>query len=137
LSEITTGLMDQVVYLKALVPDKFSSSYHFYQKGNLELALGKFDEAVRFFELALLLDKNFLEPRIDLGAALLCKHEFAQAITEFNILLNIKSDCGVAYYNRGVAYYVLGNNEMATRNWQLAIKYGINEAENCLKRIRA
>lgn len=90
-------------------------------KGRVLLELGRVDDAIADLEAALAVDANQPKARIDLGLALVVKHDYARAHAIFSQLIAETPD-GQAYYGRALASHGLGNKREALADIESAIR---------------
>src|SRR5271169_2012487 len=59
--------------------------------------------------------------------------ENQQSINDFNKAIELNPKDEVAYYNRGIAYYALGNIDMAIQNLKMSAQLGLKRAQDYLR----
>lgn len=69
------------------------------------------------------------------GCLLLAMNDLTGAISAFSKALELRSDLGEAYYNRGLTYLRLGNREPGIADLSRAGEYGITPSYSVLKRM--
>ncbi len=61
--------------------------------------------------------------------------DFTSALLAFGKAIELKPDFGEAYYNRGYAYFQLGDRERGVENLSKAGELGVVPSYNLLKRM--
>ncbi len=64
----------------------------------------------------------------------LAKNMISTAVLDYTYAINLKSDYGSAYANRGICLYKMGETEAACKDWKQAVKLGIMQSEEYLKK---
>ena len=64
----------------------------------------------------------------------LAKNRISTAVLDYTYALNLKPDYGSAYANRGICLYKMGETEAACKDWKQAVKLGIGQSEEYIKR---
>ena len=62
--------------------------------------------------------------------------DFTSALSAYSKAIELKPDFGEAYYNRGYAYFQLGNREKGAENLSKAGELGVIPSYNLLKRMK-
>ena len=82
------------------------------------------------------LSPNLVYAYFNKGNIYIKRHDYTSAISCFTDAINIKSDFGEAYYNRGMMYLQLGNMEKGVADLSKAGELGILSSYYVLKRMR-
>ncbi len=90
-------------------------------KGRVLLEMGRVDDAIADLEAVLKLDPHHSRARIDLGLALVVKHDYGRAHALFSQLIAEAPD-GQAYYGRALANHGMGNKAEALVDIEHAIR---------------
>lgn len=98
------------------------------EKRNSELII---DDLNKVLELS----PNLVYAHFNKGNLYLKHRNLTAAISCYTDAINIKSDFGEAYYNRGIAYLQLGNMEKGVADLSKAGELGILSSYNVLKRM--
>lgn len=94
-----------------------------YNKKGLELyEAGKFDEAVKAYERAIKLKRDYGGAYSNMGDAYLRSGNFKKAIEAYKQAVRFRPDLSVAYNNMGTAYYKLGEYKKAVAAYKEALK---------------
>lgn len=75
---------------------------NFFNRGNAFYFFGKNDLALKDYNKAIDLDRNFTEAYFNLGIVLMTGNKPTQAMDNFNKVIMLKPSYSEAYYNRGV-----------------------------------
>ncbi len=103
-------------------------AHAYFYLGNYYDVRSEDEEALKNYNLAVSRNKNYLLAYNN-RAILLGKHRnFNQAIEDLTTAISLKPDYAEAWYNRGVAYYQMGEKEKACGDWQKAAKLGFEQA---------
>lgn len=87
-------------------------------------ALSDFPNAIRDFESANSLDPHNFLGNYNLGLAYFFNDNPASAVNSLSTALRLSPDSGDAYFVRGQAYKLLGDNENSAKDLENATKYG-------------
>jgi tetratricopeptide (TPR) repeat protein len=99
-------------------------------RGILRLRRGMVDDAVADFDRAIALDPNQPESYLNKGAALIRRHNPAEAVNLFTVALERNTTRpAVAHYGRAVAQEELGNVAAAYRDYRRASELDPNWRE--------
>ena len=99
-------------------------------RGILRLRLGRVDEAIRDFDLAIAMDASQPEAYLNKGAALLRRENAAEAMSLFTMALDRNTTRpAIAHYGRAIANETLGNISAAYRDYRAASEMAPNWRE--------
>jgi len=103
-------------------------------KGEMKRALAEYSMAIAYSKLNgedfhLVHRYYFNRANISLG-----KNRISSAVLDYTYALNLKPNYGVAYANRGICLYKMGETEAACKDWKQAVKLGISQSEEYIKR---
>jgi len=62
------------------------------------------------------------------------KNMISTAVLDYTYALNLKPDYGAAYANRGICFYKMGEKDAACKDWKQAVKLGISQSKEYVKR---
>ncbi len=62
------------------------------------------------------------------------KNMISTAVLDYTYALNLNPDYGVAYANRGICLYKMGEKDAACKDWKQAVKLGISQSEDYVKK---
>jgi len=96
----------------------------FHNRGQAYYNQGRFDWAIRDFDLAIDLAPENARLFIDRGSAYDDKGQFQRAIRSYDRAIALDPAHALAYINRGWAYEKLGENEQALRDYRKAHALG-------------
>ncbi|HLN53807.1 MAG TPA: tetratricopeptide repeat protein [Lentimicrobium sp.] len=103
-------------------------AHAYFYLGNYHDVRSEDDEALKNYDLAISRNKKYLLAYNN-RAILLGKHgNLNEAIQDLTKAINLKPDYAEAWYNRGVAYYQMQQNEKACHDWRRAAELGFKEA---------
>lgn len=85
----------------------------FYNRGQAEAAMHKWDDAIADFRRAVALSPQVAEIRFPLGMAYASSGHFEEAIAQFDAEIALKPDDARAYYGKGVSLMGLHKSEQA------------------------
>ena len=88
--------------------------------GNVLIAQGRYNEAIRQFSEALRLNPNDADAHNDFGAALQQLGDREQAIAHLRTAIRLQPDHGRAHYNLATVFRYLGDSDEALRELQTA-----------------
>jgi Tfp pilus assembly protein PilF len=86
--------------------------------------MGRVNEAIPHFQIALQITPEYLEARNNLGSALRQTGRVDEAITQYQEALRIKPDSAGTHYNLGNALLQKGNVSEAIAHFQQAVQIG-------------
>lgn len=89
--------------------------------------LDRYEDALREFEKAIEIDREFSLPYINMGLIYLNKGEYEKAIDSLNHALKFDSGNPEAHYNLAVSYYRLEKKKEALTHYEEFIKQGGDE----------
>jgi tetratricopeptide (TPR) repeat protein len=96
-------------------------SFRTYQKlvtqGLSLFKLGRYEEAISFFDRAISIKSDYYEAWYNRGICLFRLGRYEEAIRSYDEVVNIKSDHYEAWCNRGVCLFRLGRYEEAIRSY--------------------
>ncbi|HEX6716606.1 MAG TPA: tetratricopeptide repeat protein [Pyrinomonadaceae bacterium] len=120
-SSTKDDLVRAELLLGQAVKDKPNPEAH-HALGKVFVAEGKFDEAIKEFELSLPGNQNSAEVYNDLGVALLEKGDLNRSLESFNKALQIDGNLLDALFNRALCYEKLRRTEEAKADWREYLK---------------
>jgi len=126
---ILRPLISDTYYRKArLLTDKF-------MKYGIRLTVQELKEAEKYYENALIFDKNNTDCRSNYASFLLRTGEHKKAIEEFEIVKK-RLRAYEIYLQQGDAYFAIGNIEEALKNWRIAYNIRPLIEEQFLSRLK-
>lgn len=99
-----------------------------FDKGEIELHLGDFKEALRYFNLSLSASKDFAEAYYSRGKTLLKLNQPETALADFQQILKINPRMKAAWFYIGAIYYQKSEYEKAIQFYSEAINLDSNYA---------
>ena len=99
--------------------------------GELVAAIGKYDDAIESFTLAIQMDPSFAPAYSKRGLAYYNKREYAQSISDFTKAIDLERrppNLARDYYNRGNAHYGMSSFDYAIIDYNLALRLDPNLA---------
>jgi tetratricopeptide (TPR) repeat protein len=104
--------------------------------GELDLPLGKIDEAIGHFSRAVKNDDSFVDAFLELGRALTSAERMAEAIIPLETAAKLQPSNAVAHFRLSVAYNHMGRKEDAQREFALykSLSEKERQATDSLKR---
>jgi cytochrome c-type biogenesis protein CcmH/NrfG len=97
--------------------------------GNLYMDHQRWDEAVRWYREALVLNPGLIDVLTDLGASLVHSGRPAEGLAEFEKALAQNEDHRNALYNKGIALVQLGRAEEAVVAWEDVLRRHPNDPQ--------
>ena len=97
--------------------------------GLIAQSRGLHNEAVSYFEKAIINDFNNFEYYFNLGWSLSAMGKYIEAETAYNKVIKLKPDTKEGYNALGEIYAIRGNNEKAAEMFNLALAYAPNYPE--------
>jgi tetratricopeptide (TPR) repeat protein len=97
----------------------------YYYKGIYYATTGDKAKAITLFEQAIKKDYNFMEAYIEKGSILYEQKRYAEAMSVFNLAINVSSQYAPAYYWLGKCQEASGDKQEARLNYQRA--YGLDK----------
>jgi len=137
--------------MKGHAPDAVRIGWDYFEKGDLDTALrrfemavrhdaafapgyygiayvhsarGQLDEAIKYYRLSLEHDQTYPYTYANLGLALLQKEQFAEAVKMLDRALELKPDCGEAHLSYANYYAFKGDWKNAEISVNKALHYG-------------
>ena len=104
------------------------SAEQLYSKGNYNINKGKFEDALKNFNDALLIDSSFYRAYHGRGTAELSLSMFKEAIKDYTHAITFKFNFAEAFYARGIAKLAIGDNDGACRDFHQAHDFNLKEA---------
>jgi tetratricopeptide (TPR) repeat protein len=89
--------------------------------GALYADKGMYDQSIKYFELAKILNQKDIILFHNLGLIYGIKGEYQKAIENFKQVIALDPDNKNAYYNLGITYQQIGNNDLAIENLNKSI----------------
>lgn len=133
------ALYTNAEYNKALtqINNAISLNEKFYgyyiNRGNTQLMLGKFENALVDYDYALQLEPGVPDSYFHRGKALDTLNRHEEAIIDFSKAIQLNPNDGTYFSKRGNAKYALGNREAACLDWTIANNLGYYEDFNKIK----
>jgi tetratricopeptide (TPR) repeat protein len=103
-------------------------------KGEVKRAMYEYSMAITYSKLN---GEDFhLVHRYYFNRANIClaKNMISTAVLDYSYALNLKPNYGAAYANRGICFYKMGEKDAACKDWKQAVKLGISQSEEYVKR---
>lgn len=91
-------------------------------EGIVYYELGDYSKAIKFYDMAIKLDKNYEHGHYNKGIALDKMKEYRDAVKYYNKTLEINPKHRGAAFNKGTDLYNLGSYEEAIQSYDIAIK---------------
>lgn len=96
---------------------------YFLNRGNELYVLGNYQEAIRFYNLAIPKLASPAEAHKNKGTAFFALNRFNDALDAYNMATVHKQDYAVAYFNKGIVLQILNRDEEALPAFDNAIQY--------------
>ena len=93
-----------------------------YNRGVSCCKLGKYTQAISYFDRAIESNFKYADAYKDRGVTYGKLRNYTQAISDFDSAIKMNPDYATAYYDRGVVYEILGNNRQAISDFDRAIE---------------
>ena len=93
----------------------------FFEKGDVHLKVGEFDQAIEAYTQAIALNPKFAEAFRNRGTSYAKKGEFDRAIQDLDQAIDLDPGFAGAFNNRGLAYYNKGEFDRAIQDFNQAI----------------
>jgi len=141
-AEMEASASDYLTYCNqalASVLDNDDRAATYINRGVLKLSVNDFDSAALDFKAGLALNASLGEGYIDLGAVLIARHQYADAILNINKGLKLGTKKPhLAYYDRAMADEALGNLQAAYDDYRQAVQLApdFTRASDELKRFK-
>ena len=128
---------DEVTALESLVARQPADAAARVELGNLLMDAERWEDAIRWYREALVIDAALADVATDLGACLLRAGRPEEALGELDKALATDPAHRLALYNRVVALVQLGRAKQAVNSWELLLKRhpGDPQAERLRPRI--
>lgn len=117
----TDNLRRAQLHLEQAVRDKSTPEAH-HALGKVYLAQGRFDDAIKEFELVLGGSKDQAQVYNDLGVAFLEKGNLDRSLVGFNNALKVDGNLNEALFNRALVYEKLSRSNEARADWNEYLK---------------
>ena len=101
------------------------SATGYYEKGNEYYEQGDYDRAIESYNMAVILNPNFLESYFNRALCYYNKKNYDKSIDDYTRAIEIDADNPLIYNNRGDAYYRKQDFEKAIADYDKAI--GLNK----------
>jgi tetratricopeptide (TPR) repeat protein len=89
-----------------------------FEKGNMAMSAGYNNVAIRFFEKAIEIDPNYLEPYINIGLLYNKEGDTEKAISYYEKAIAVDPDFTKAHYNLGTVYAEKGKLDKAVSEFK-------------------
>lgn len=146
--QLYTVAMNDATHIDTIIPILQKSKKTFqeddeicYYLGEIYKLKGEVRRAMAEFSMAIAYSKKngedfHLVHKYYFNRANIClaKNMISTAVLDYTYALNLKPDYGSAYANRGICLYKMGETEAACKDWKQAVKLGIGQSEEYLKR---
>jgi len=106
----------------------------YYGFGTILKKEGKFDEAIKMFDMAIEIKLDFWEAYNDRGNSYKNKGDFDRAISDFSKCLQINPNSSLAHYNRGLVLHTQRQWDQAILDFTKVIEMDPNDGEVCYER---
>src|SRR4030042_3162681 len=95
---------------------------------------GVYEEAIKMYTKAVILDKNYSEAYFKRGKAYMASHKTSamEALSDFNKTIDLEPTNAEAYYERGLLHSFIINNENARADMRTAANLGHKGAQKWL-----
>ena len=100
----------------------------------LMMRYSQYEKAEEAFTKAIKYDKNNYEALYLRGCSKVNQRKYEEAIADFEHATQLKPDYADAYFNIGIAYHLLKDEDSACVYYKLADQYGRPNMEDFLKR---
>lgn len=124
---------EELKLLDSLILTNTMASEAFCQRGNLKVALEKYDEAKLDFDRAIEINPKFETAYKVRGNLKIKMENYLSAIEDFSVAININSNSGKIYFYRGIAKTFLKQIPNACIDFNKAAKLKYSEAFIFLK----
>lgn len=101
--------------------EEILSATSYYEKGNDYYEQGDYDKAIEAYNMAIILNPNFLECYFNRALCYYNKKNYDKAIEDYTRAIEIDPDNPLIYNNRGDAYYRKQDFEKAIADYDKAI----------------
>ncbi|MCZ4694230.1 hypothetical protein DWB61_05010 [Ancylomarina euxinus] len=103
-------------------------------KGQVKRAMAEYSMAIAYSKLNG--EDFYLVHRYYFNRANIClaKNMISTAVLDYTYALNLNPNYGAAYANRGICLYKMGEKDAACKDWKQAVKLGISQSEEYIKR---
>ena len=130
-----TLILSAFLFLALTACENPAKSRMYTEEGSkLLLRYSKFDEAEETLTKAIKYDKHNFEAYYYRGCAKVNLKRYQEAIADFEQATTLKPDYADAYFNIGITYHLLKDEDTACDYYKLADKYGRPNLEDYLKR---
>lgn len=122
--EKCTNSQAAVEYLSGalkLKPDYLEARYN---RGNIYINTGQYQEAIEDFSEVIRQRPDHLKARYNRGIAFIKTKQYQQAIDDFERVISLKPEYADAYNNRATAYLLKGNRDFGCRDARKACELG-------------
>ncbi|WP_461632941.1 tetratricopeptide repeat protein [Labilibaculum euxinus] len=107
-----------------------------YYLGEMYKAKGEVKRAMAEYSMAIAYSKMngedfYLVHKYYFNRANICleKNMISTAVLDYTYALNLKPDYGVAFANRGICFFKMGEIEAACKDWKQAVSLGVSQSE--------
>jgi len=104
-----------------------------FNLGNEKLKQGDIEAAIVHYTRAIQLNPGYYKAYLNRGNAFAGIEHYSEALTDFDLAIEIDPFQGDAFLGKGSCYYFLGRKEEACLNWQKAYKLGNEKAKIMLE----
>ena len=113
-----------LIFVLAGCADREEAAIELVQKGKKKLAMGRNDQATEYFEQAIRKDKKNFEAWYFLGNCKVSSGEFEESLEGFSKAIELNPGYSPAWFNRGLAYFYLEDQDKACDDWKKAEELG-------------
>lgn len=114
--------------------DQAKSRIYMDEGFKLMMVYGQYEKAEAALDKAIKYDKNNFEAYYHRGCVKVNESKYKEAIADFEKAVELKPDYADAYFNLGRTYFMIGDEDMACKNYKLAEHYGRPNLEDYLRR---
>ncbi len=107
-----------------------------YYLGEMYKAKGEVKRAMAEYSMAIAYSKMngedfYLVHKYYFNRANICleKNMISTAVLDYTYALNLKPDYGVAFANRGICFFKMGEIDAACKDWKQAVSLGVSQSE--------
>ena len=124
---------DSISLYNDIIKKKPQYSLAYKNRGNAKLFKGNLKGAFSDYELAYKFNPKDIGPISNMGYIRMREKRNSEAFYYFNKAITLDSTLSMAYNNRAILLYQLGDTINAVKDWQKAASLGCKEAVDVLK----
>ena len=130
INEFNNSNFDEVYFTgKSILKDHYNDPIFLKLLGVTCFKLNKLDESIEYLSKSTKIKNDDFETYLNLGAALINKSEYLQAIKKLKRAIILNPNNEMSFNNIGIAYSKLNKNKEATNSFLKAIKINSNYLE--------